>query len=72
MPFKQLNLKPSGAIKLAEYDQKENTLRITFDKGGVYHYSNVSPQDVRELENASSPGSHFRKYIQDSFPCKRC
>jgi len=57
-----LLLKDSSSIAAAAYDERTQTLRITFKSehphhdGGTYDYSNVPPEVVAELLEAESLG----------------
>lgn len=65
-PIRVLKIKPSTALKAAEYDRNTQTLFATFNDGARWAYEAVSLSDVRALENATSAGKHFIAHIRDS------
>ena len=64
--IRALKIKPSTALKAAEYDRNTQTLFATFNDGARWAYEGVSLSDVRALENATSAGKHFVAHIRDS------
>ena len=58
---------PSTVINHYEYDDKEQTLTLTFITGMVYRYREV-PEKVYKLFRASiSKGKYFNYHIKDKF-----
>ncbi|MBG1243318.1 lysine--tRNA ligase [Nostoc sp. NZL] len=61
-------LKPEGSvIKQFTYEPKTQTLTIEFDSGSVYEYFKVPPSVKEDLDNATSKGQYFNKFIKGKF-----
>lgn len=58
---------PSGAIADIRYDQKSQTLEITFQQYGSHTYENVPKQVADGLKRASSKGKYFNANIRNSY-----
>jgi hypothetical protein len=55
----------SSVLRSYEYDTNTQLLVLSFAKGGgTYYYYNVPPAIVRNLVNASSPGTVFNDLIK--------
>jgi len=54
----------SSQISGYQYDARNQTLRIAFNRGGVYEYSNVPPEVSEQVFNAASVGSEFSRVIK--------
>ena len=61
-----ITIKPnrSDMISEASYDEAEQCLYITFNKGGQYKYSDFPKNKFDELVNAESMGKHFHAHIK--------
>lgn len=57
----------SSSLKAHGYDPESRTLAVEFQGGSVYHFADVSPETVKELEGAKSPGGFFAASIRDKF-----
>lgn len=68
---KALTTVVSSQIAAIGHDGK--TLTIQFNKGGVYEYANVTPEDYAALMAAESVGSHFSKKFKNNaaYPCTK-
>ena len=53
------------------YDGESRILEIEFNKGRVYRYSGVPPEEHEALMNASSLGKYFAANIRDKYGCTR-
>lgn len=57
----------STEIALVGYEDKSSTLEITFRRGGVYHYFDVTPEIYKNLVDSPSLGTYFSTEIKDKF-----
>ncbi|MCC0179173.1 lysine--tRNA ligase [Waterburya agarophytonicola K14] len=57
----------SNVIKDFDYDEDQQKLRITFNNGNVYQYSDVPEKIYQELKETSSVGQYFNSQIKDKF-----
>jgi hypothetical protein len=58
----------SSNILSTMYDTTNNTLQVTFVKGGLkYQYDNVNPEDYQQLQNAESTGKAFIQFIKTRY-----
>lgn len=58
----------SSNILSTSYDTTNNTLQVTFVKGGLkYQYDNVSPNDYNQLQNSESTGKAFIEFIKNRY-----
>lgn len=62
---------PSSVINHFSYNEKSNTLKITFVTGMVYAYKNVPNQVYQMLKIAGSKGRYFNHHIKDKFKFKK-
>lgn len=53
----------SSNISAIGYDNESATLKIEFNKGGVYEYYNVPEYEFDNLLNASSKGQYANQNI---------
>lgn len=60
-PVKSSNITHLG------YDYETNTLHVTFKSGGVYTYKGVTPNEVADLAQAPSIGSHLSQHIKPKY-----
>lgn len=67
----KLDTKPSSNIDQAHYDHAAQTLKVHFKNGGVYVYSNVSPQAADAFQNAQSAGKHLISSIVGKYPVRK-
>lgn len=58
----------STAIRYVAYNNKQQTLTITFKKRGRYTYQGVSPEVFRAFLDSSSKGRFFNFNIKNNFP----
>ncbi len=61
----------SKVLKSVGYDEATGTLEVEFKNGGLYEYSNVSPEEYAALMMAPSKGTYFGEQIRDKFSFKR-
>ncbi len=54
----------SSLIQATEYDEKTRTAHVELIGKGRYKYTDVPPEDVHELRNATSVGGHFNKVFK--------
>lgn len=54
----------SDMISEASYDEAEQCMYITFNKGGQYKYSDVPRKKFDELINSDSWGKHFHAHVK--------
>ena len=66
MPIQEQQLDSSN-LKSAKYDDKNQTMEITFLNGSTYRYERVPPQIFNALTDAVSPGGYFSRQIRNSF-----
>jgi len=57
----------STAVKEFDYDAEQKILRIVFNNGSVYKYSDVPETIYKELKETSSVGQYFNSHIRDKF-----
>lgn len=50
-----------------DYDDRAQTLDITFRSGRTYTYRNVPPDVAEQLASSDSPGKFWRANIKDAF-----
>ncbi len=53
----------SSNVQSAGFDDKSQTLEITFSNGGKYHYSGVPRVIYEGIFTAESPGRYVRRWI---------
>ena len=61
----------SSMISAVEYDDEESVLRVRFQTGATYEYSDVEREVYEGLMTANSKGSYFYSAIRDSYPYTR-
>lgn len=54
----------SSQVKSIGHCPITNTLAVTFNSGGTYHYHDVSAKQFESLSKAESVGSHLGKHIK--------
>jgi lysyl-tRNA synthetase, class II len=57
----------SAAIKDFDYDADKQTLRVVFNNGSIYKYSDVPEKIYQELKTTGSVGQYFNSQIRDKF-----
>ena len=57
----------SREIAVVGYEDRTETLEITFRRGGVYHYYEVPSGIHRELLKADSIGTYFTREIKERY-----
>jgi len=62
---------PSSVIRHFDYDQKKETLDITFVSGISYTYKKVPLRIYQMLKAAGSKGRYFNYYIKDKFKYRK-
>jgi KTSC domain len=55
----------SSNLKSVAYDSDTNTLSVSFNKGGIYHYEGITEDQYNGLLNARSKGQYFHRFIKD-------
>lgn len=58
---------PSTVINHFIYDEKSESLKITFITGMVYKYKNVPKKIFEMLKAAGSKGRYFNYHIKDKY-----
>jgi len=53
----------SSNILMSTYFPKKKKLFISFNRGGVYSYGNITEEMYEEFENCESQGVYFQKHI---------
>lgn len=61
----------SSNINDVSYDERSQTMSITFHDGSIYNYFNVPEGVYMRLVNASSVGGYFAAFIKNSFSSTR-
>ena len=61
----------SSNINDVSYDERSQTMSITFHDGSIYNYFNVPEGVYMRLVNASSVGGYFAIYIKGRFTSSR-
>jgi len=61
----------SSNIAQVGYDTAEKVLRIVFQTGAIYDYTNVDELTYRQLLQSPSVGKFFHRYIKGSFDFNR-
>lgn len=64
----------SSNVLKSTYFVGSNRLFISFNRGGVYSYSNIGKDLYDEFKNADSQGKFLSQYIKknpDKYPCKK-
>ena len=71
MMLQQLSINSSSHLQSASYDPDTMDLIVTFRRGAVYRYKNVSGDVVAGLQNALSAGQYLNAFIKDAFEYER-
>jgi len=53
----------SSQVDSIGYDEESQTMHVQFHKGGLYEYSDVTPEIHNQLLNASSIGSQLKSIV---------
>lgn len=61
----------SSAIHSHAYNAASRTLQVKFHNGGLYEYSDVSPEKYGLFAGAESLGKHFAQHIRGAHEYKR-
>jgi KTSC domain len=61
----------SSQIESVGYSDVTSKLRISFSKGGIYEYDNVSQEEFDALVAAPSVGSLFQQTIKNRKPYRK-
>lgn len=61
----------SKVLKSVGYDKATGILEVEFKNGGLYEYSDVSPDEYAGLMLAPSKGTYFGEQIRDKYSFKR-
>lgn len=67
MLIEQTSQMDSSMIKKAVYNFASQSLKIEFNSGAVYEYSNVDSQTYDEFCRAESQGKFFNEKIKNNF-----
>lgn len=67
MLIEQTSMTDSSMIKKAVYNFSASTLKIEFNSGAIYEYSNVDSQTYDEFCRAESQGKFFNEKIKNNF-----
>lgn len=62
--MKRIPVNSSNLVSIG-YDEKQQLLEIEFKRGGIYHYTPVSPQLFAQLQAAPSHGEFFHANIRN-------
>lgn len=57
----------SSNVKEVGFDEKTNTMRITFSNGGTYEAPGITQSDFDSFLASKSKGSHFAKVLKKAF-----
>jgi hypothetical protein len=57
----------STAIARVEYDDEEETVSVTFQKGGTYVLQGVPQIEVERWVNDGSPGGYWNSYMRGRY-----
>lgn len=62
----KIEMKPvmSSCVMEVGYDEPSQVMQIRFLTGRLYRYSNVNPDEFREISEASSVGSAFWEILR--------
>jgi len=61
----------SKVLKSVGYDKATGILEVEFKNGGLYEYSDVSPEEYAALMLATSKGQYFGEQIRDRYRYRR-
>jgi hypothetical protein len=67
MILEQQSTSDSGMIKKCFYNFTSNQLKIEFNNGQVYEYSNVPSEIYESLIKAESQGKFFNEQIKQNY-----
>jgi hypothetical protein len=67
MLIEQMTTTDSSMIKKAIYNFTTNTLKVEFNSGALYEYSQVDPQLYDEFCKAESQGKFFNEKIKNKY-----
>lgn len=67
MLIEQMTTTDSSMIKKAIYNFTTNTLKVEFNSGALYEYSQVDPQLYDEFCKAESQGKFFNEKIKNNY-----
>ncbi|MDX2304123.1 MAG: KTSC domain-containing protein [Microscillaceae bacterium] len=56
----------SSLITSVAYDAFSQVLEVVFCKGGIYEYSNISPDQYEQLRRSDSLGEYFNTNIRNN------
>ena len=62
---------PSTVVASMVYDEKHETLRVTYVSGKVYDYKKVPPEVYAEMRAATSKGKFLNERIKGHYPFKK-
>jgi hypothetical protein len=57
----------SSCIDVIAFDRSSSTLKIRFNSGDVYHYSDFPHEGYIDFRDAASKGRFFNQVIKDQF-----
>ena len=61
----------SSSLKTASYDCLNGNLKITFNNGSTYRYSEVPLSIFTKFRMAKSQGQYFNKFISPNYMYKK-
>lgn len=67
MMLEQTTTMNSSIIKKAVYNFTANTLKVEFESGAIYEYSNVDSQMYEDFCKAESQGKFFNEKIKNNY-----
>lgn len=67
MLIEQMTTTDSSMIKKAIYNFTTNTLKVEFNSGALYEYTQVDPQLYDEFCKAESQGKFFNEKIKNNY-----
>lgn len=67
MMLEQTTTMNSSMIKKAVYNFTANTLKVEFESGAIYEYSNVDSQMYEDFCKAESQGKFFNEKIKNNY-----
>jgi hypothetical protein len=67
MTATKVMMKDCSSKMISRLEWQDGTLKVTFAKGGTYHYPNVELAHAEDLFKAESTGSHFHQHIKPRY-----
>lgn len=71
MAFTEIPIPASSNVKSVHFDADTQTLRVTFQSGGVYDYAGVDENKANGFSTAESAGRYLQTYVKGQHPFNR-